>query len=106
MSDIISSMRTIKLYAWEDAMASRHFILSVAAGVNQLVPFLIAFASFATFSFFSGRSLTPDVVFPCLRLFTMLRLPFYLITPLMTVFIDGFVSLKRLQQPLRTGTAR
>ncbi|KAL8278918.1 hypothetical protein RQP46_008587 [Phenoliferia psychrophenolica] len=112
LGDIFSSIRSIKLYAWESAITSRlrsvredelhevrlrGFLLAVAAGFTSLAPFLVAFASLASFAAFSGRTLSSDIAFPSIALFALLRNPVQLITPLMRLIIDVNTSVERLE---------
>lgn len=47
-------------------------IVTLQQGFSSLAPFLVAFASLASFAAFSGRTLTADIAFPAIALFAML----------------------------------
>lgn len=112
MTDILSSIRTVKLYAWELALSKRlwsirnteelpelrrqGFLTALESGSGSLTPFLVAFVSFAFFAAFSGQSLTADIAFPALALFAVLQGPLQMIAPLFRLIVNIRVSLKRI----------
>lgn len=89
MSELLSGMKVLKLYAWEPSFedetlkvrAAEMVVLKDIALYNagsyfswSLAPFLIAMASFVTFVMI-GEELTPEIAFVSITLFNILRLP-------------------------------
>lgn len=89
MSEILSGMKVLKLYAWEPSFENttkkvRDEEIAVLKGIAlynagtyftwSLAPFVIAMASFVTFVMM-GEVLTPEIAFVSLTLFNILRFP-------------------------------
>jgi len=90
MSEILSGIKVLKLYAWEpsfedlvqETRAAEMKVLQAIAMYNagtyfiwSLAPFLISMASFVTFVLIGGV-LTPEIAFVSLTLFNILRCEF------------------------------
>ena len=113
MNDVLSAMRTVKLYGWERLLAAKlsrirteeelhqlarqGVFTSLESGFGNLAPFLVAFVSFASFSAFSGQNLTADIAFPSLALFELLADPIQMIIPLVRFVSYIGVSLERVR---------
>ncbi|KAK9797814.1 hypothetical protein WJX73_000524 [Symbiochloris irregularis] len=114
-SEVVSGMKAIKLYAWEQPYTDR--ILKIREDELREVkrmglwnvgsaimwscgPILITFASFATYTWL-GLPLTADVAFPALALFNMLRFPVIMFPNQITNMINGKVALDRVQKFMR-----
>ncbi|KAJ7623378.1 P-loop containing nucleoside triphosphate hydrolase protein [Roridomyces roridus] len=112
MSELLSNIKSIKLYAWESA-----FIRKISAVRNDKelrmlrklgllnsfnmtlwtgIPLLVAFASFATASVTSDRPLTADVLFPSISLFLLLQFPLAMLSQVISNVIEAIVSVRRL----------
>ncbi|AOA60656.1 ABC type transmembrane transporter of MRP/CFTR family [Komagataella phaffii CBS 7435] len=114
VNDVLSSIKSIKLYAWEKPMLEKIDHLRndrelqnlertgcLAAVVNfawACVPFFVSCSCFAVFAFTSSIPLTPDIVFPAISLFNILSVPIFSIPALLTALIETSVSLDRLQK--------
>ncbi|ODQ82974.1 hypothetical protein BABINDRAFT_170062 [Babjeviella inositovora NRRL Y-12698] len=119
MTEILSLIKSIKLYAWEKPMLDK---LDDARNVKELgnlqkigifgactgfawncAPFLVSCSSFAIFAATQDRPLSPDIVFPALSLFNILSEPLFALPAVFTAMIETSVSLARLQEFLLLG---
>jgi ABC-type multidrug transport system fused ATPase/permease subunit len=110
MQEIIQGIRVIKFYAWENSFLGKLFELreqelnrvKMAQTVRSLTVVLTSvtsiFSCIVTFVayYLMGNTLTAEVVFPTLALFTLLRLPLVLLPMVISMAVDGAVSVKRL----------
>ncbi|OWB77096.1 hypothetical protein B5S32_g1255 [[Candida] boidinii] len=112
VAEILSNIKSIKVYAWEKPMLERlselrndqelknlYKIGVLSAIVNfawTCVPFFVSCSTFAIFAFTSDTPLTPEIVFPALSLFDLLSDPIFAIPALMTAMIESGVALNRL----------
>lgn len=113
VNEIFSSIKSIKLYAWEIPMLAK---LSEARNDQELknsrkirvirqfimviwksTPFLISFAALSTFALFLGRELTSNTVFPALTLLRLLATPILAFPAVMTSLVETSVSLGRIR---------
>ncbi|KAJ7634168.1 P-loop containing nucleoside triphosphate hydrolase protein [Mycena polygramma] len=112
MTELLSNIKSIKLYAWEAAFIRKIFavrndkelrMLRSIGLLNSLsqtmwsgIPLLVAFASFATAAVTSSRPLTSDVIFPAISLFMLLQFPLAMFSQVISNIIEALVSVKRL----------
>ncbi|CDK24836.1 unnamed protein product [Kuraishia capsulata CBS 1993] len=112
VSEILMTIKSIKLYAWEKPMLEKlsdvrnnqelknlSKIGVFAAIVNfawTCVPFFVSCVSFSIYALTSSEPLTPEIVFPALSLFNLLSEPIFEIPALLTSMIESSVSLNRL----------
>ncbi|KAJ7355423.1 P-loop containing nucleoside triphosphate hydrolase protein [Mycena albidolilacea] len=112
MSELLSNIKSIKLYAWESAFIQKIFAVRNDKELRMLrkigllnsfsttlwtgIPLLVAFASFATAASTSSRPLTSDVIFPAISLFMLLQFPLAMFSQVISNLIEAFVSVKRL----------
>jgi ATP-binding cassette, subfamily C (CFTR/MRP), member 1 len=90
INEILNGMKVLKLYAWEPSFEKlildiRETELSIMRRIAvynaasfflfTLAPFLIALASFLTYTLWMGQTLTTETVFVPLALFNILRVP-------------------------------
>ncbi|KAJ7248513.1 P-loop containing nucleoside triphosphate hydrolase protein [Mycena rebaudengoi] len=112
MSELLSNIKSIKLYAWEPAFVRK--ILAVRndkelrvlrkigllqSANNTLwsgVPLLVAFVSFSAASAVSSKPLTSDIIFPSISLFLLLQFPLAMFSQVVSNIIEALVSVKRL----------
>lgn len=113
-NEILASMKSIKLYAWEQPMLAR---LSKARNelelgnarrirfVNQFgnliwvtMPFLVSFSTFASFALVEDQPLTSDIVFPALVLLNILARPIQLFPSVLTYIAEASVALERISE--------
>lgn len=112
-TEIMSNVKSLKLYGWEKALLSRldvvrndkelrnlHKIILVSGVFDivwQNIPYCAAGCCFAAFAYWNDIPLTSDIVFPCISLFNMMTGPIASIPFLLTSFIDCGVSLGRVR---------
>ncbi|KAJ7077902.1 P-loop containing nucleoside triphosphate hydrolase protein [Mycena belliarum] len=112
MSELLSNIKSIKLYAWESAFMRKisavrndkelrmlrkigllnSFNMSLWSGI----PLIVAFSSFATAALTSSKPLTSDVIFPSISLFMLLQFPLAMFSQVVSNIIEALVSVKRL----------
>nr|QST14985.1 ABCC1-1 protein [Diaphanosoma celebensis] len=114
MNEILSGVKVLKLYAWEDSFQEnvesiRNSEIRVlkksaflSAGTSFLwttAPYLVSLASFMTFVLMDEKNvLTPDIAFVSLTLFNIIRFPMTLLPLMIIQYIQAGVSLKRLNK--------
>lgn len=112
MAEILTAIKLIKLYGWEEPMGERLHnvrvnqelanlkrIRTVNIGgsfVWLLIPFWLSFVTFATFSLTLATPLTSDIVFPTLALLNMLLSPLVQFPVTLTQLIESGVLLGRI----------
>ena len=111
MSEILSGIRVLKLYAWEQPFMEsinkiRNTEVDILKSIGKLwalvnltfgsIPFLMTLATFFTFTFSSSENiLTADLIFVCLSLFNLIRLPLALFPLALMDVVKLVVSLNR-----------
>lgn len=110
-SEVLSSMKVIKLQAWEDSFKKRilalrdlelkrlmHYVLANAFSIMlwTAVPLLVALATFAAYTF-SGHSLDVANALTALALFDILRFPLFMLPQVINNFVEASISLKRVK---------
>lgn len=114
MTEILNSMKSIKLYAWNTAFMNMLSHIrndlelntlrkigatqSIANFTWQSTPFLVSCSTFAVFVLTSDRPLTTEVVFPGLTLFNLLAFPLSILPIVITSIIEASVAVKRLSE--------
>ncbi|KAJ7504548.1 P-loop containing nucleoside triphosphate hydrolase protein [Mycena galericulata] len=112
MSELLSNIKSIKLYAWESAFIRKIFAVRNDKELRMLrkigllnsfnttlwsgIPLLVAFSSFATAAVTSSKPLTSDVIFPSISLFMLLQFPLAMFSQVISNIIEALVSVKRL----------
>ncbi|WWD05496.1 hypothetical protein V865_003573 [Kwoniella europaea PYCC6329] len=113
MNEILNNIKSIKLYGWEKSFADKIYDIRnnqelkmlKRIGINfafvnfiwQGTPFLVAFSTFATFAFTSGKPLTSEIIFPAISLFQLLSFPMAMFANIINSIIEASVSLGRLE---------
>lgn len=112
MTEILTNMKSIKLFAWSQAFMSKlNYIrndqelktLRKIGGAQALAnftwsttPFLVSCSTFAVFVLTSNKPLTTEIVFPALTLFNMLTFPLAILPMVITAIIEATVAVGRL----------
>lgn len=115
VSEIISSIKLVKLYAWEDFFAKqvksirlREFILmSISATIKTfnlmivyIIPPFIVICVFTLYTYTSQR-INPKVAFTAISILNTLRLPLVVLPTSLRGFAEFIAALGRLQKFLR-----
>ncbi|RLV92365.1 Bile pigment transporter 1 [Spathaspora sp. JA1] len=113
INDILVSIKSIKLYAWEKPMLEKlsharnqcelknlrkiRLINQGALFIWNLIPFLVSFVSFTTFALTRDIPLTSDIVFPALALLNLLSSPLLQLPMVITSMIEASVAITRVR---------
>ncbi|SCU78688.1 LAME_0A05358g1_1 [Lachancea meyersii CBS 8951] len=113
VTEILNSVKTVKLYAWEKPMLEKlnHVrnkqelesakTIAILTNLTLLawncVPILVASSTFLIYALTINKPLSPEIVFPSLSLFDILNDCIYTIPRTITNFIETGVSLGRLK---------
>ncbi|KAI8898763.1 P-loop containing nucleoside triphosphate hydrolase protein [Globomyces pollinis-pini] len=111
MDEILSGMKVIKLYAWEQPFIKKVFgirekelatlrkiavLASATSFTWSCAPFLVSFTTFALYSVISPEPLTSTKVFVSLSLFNLLSFPLGAFPSVIASMVDASVSFSRL----------
>lgn len=112
-NEIINSMKSIKLYAWEEPMLERlnhvrndlemqnfkkiGVVSNLIFFLWNSVPLVVTCSTFGIFSLISEVPLSPEIVFPALSLFNILNDAIYSLPSMINSIIETKVSLGRLK---------
>ncbi|OCK85487.1 multidrug resistance-associated protein 1 [Lepidopterella palustris CBS 459.81] len=112
MTEILTNMRSIKLYAWTTAFINRlnyirndqelktlRKIGATQAFANftwSTTPFLVSCATFGVFVLTTNTPLTTDIVFPALTLFNLLTFPLAILPMVITSIVEASVAVGRI----------
>ncbi|KEQ80300.1 ATP-binding cassette glutathione S-conjugate transporter [Aureobasidium pullulans] len=112
MTEILSNMKSIKLYAWTTAFMNKLNYIRNDLELNTLrkigasmalanftwstTPFFVSCSTFAVFVLTGNRALTTDIVFPALTLFNLLTFPLAILPMVITSIIEASVAVNRL----------
>lgn len=116
MTEILNSMKSIKLYAWTTAFMNRLneirndrelSTLRKIGGVSAVstfawntTPFLVSCSTFAVFVATTDKPLSTEIVFPALTLFNLLGFPLAVLPMVITSIIEATVAVNRLSDYL------
>ncbi|CCK72352.1 ATP-binding cassette bilirubin transporter BPT1 KNAG_0J02730 [Huiozyma naganishii CBS 8797] len=113
-SEMLNSMKSIKLYAWEKPMLKRLSYIrndlelanlkKIGIATNLIyfawncVPLVVTCSTFAIYSLITDNPLTPELVFPSLSLFNILNDAIYTIPATISQIIETNVSIGRVKK--------
>ncbi|KAK9474869.1 uncharacterized protein V1510DRAFT_410888 [Dipodascopsis tothii] len=112
-SEILTNIKSIKLYGWEKPYLEKLFhvrndlelenlkFLSIYQSVVSFLwacsPFLVSCSTFGLFVLTSDTPLSTDIVFPALTLFNLLAFPLAIFPQVLSNLIEAAVAVTRLQ---------
>lgn len=119
MNEILTNIKTIKLFAWEEAFSKKLFevrnddelhLLKISGGVNAFfnffwtaIPFFVSLSTFIVYSATNDKPLTADIIFPALSLYSLLSFPLAMLAGIVAAIIQALVSARRLSAFLDAG---
>lgn len=110
-SEVVTGIKAIKLYAWENAYIKKiqdlreteltkilriGFLRAFSRVVYMISPILVSGVAFGLYVW-QGKHFTADVAFPALAFFNLLRFPVTMLPNQIMSIINGHVALKRIQ---------
>ncbi|PWN90969.1 hypothetical protein FA10DRAFT_230362 [Acaromyces ingoldii] len=114
MNEILTNIKSIKLFAWEEAFTAKLYdvrnndelsLLKKSGSVNALfnffwtaIPFFVSLATFITYTLTNDKPLTADVIFPALSLYQLLSFPLAMLAGIVAAIIQALVSARRLSE--------
>ncbi|RMZ91424.1 hypothetical protein DV736_g1341, partial [Chaetothyriales sp. CBS 134916] len=112
MTEILTNMKSIKLYAWGSAFMDKLSHVRNDLELNNLrkigaaqafatftwstTPFFVSCSTFAVFVLTNSRPLTTELVFPALTLFNLLAFPLTVLPMVITSIVEASVAVTRL----------
>ncbi|PWZ02347.1 putative YCF1-vacuolar ABC transporter [Testicularia cyperi] len=112
MNEILTNIKSIKLFAWEEAFTRKLFKVRndeelkllrtvgiVSAFFNffwTAIPFFVSLGTFVTYAYTNPEPLTADVIFPALALYQLLSFPIAMFAGIISALLQAQVSAKRL----------
>ncbi|KAL1677546.1 P-loop containing nucleoside triphosphate hydrolase protein [Schizophyllum commune] len=112
MSELLTNIKSIKLYAWEFAFMRKilevrnnlemkmlkriGIVTSLSNTLWSGIPLIVALSSFATAAAVYPKPLTADIIFPAMSLFMLLQFPLAMFAQVTSNIIEAVVSVKRL----------
>ncbi|CAG9464562.1 unnamed protein product [Pedinophyceae sp. YPF-701] len=112
VTEVITGIKQIKLYAWEGPYVDRIralraqelaslFKSNMTSLINTIIslsaPILVSIVTFAVY-IMRGNELTADIAFPALALFNQLRFPIQVLPNQINNLINATVALRRMQE--------
>ncbi|KAF1957365.1 hypothetical protein CC80DRAFT_42988 [Byssothecium circinans] len=112
MTEILNSMKSIKLYAWTTAFINRlnHIrndqelktlrkigaTMAISNFTWSTTPFLVSCSTFGVFVLTQHKALTTEIVFPALTLFNLLTFPLAILPMVITAIVEASVAVGRI----------
>ncbi|PWN48566.1 putative YCF1 [Violaceomyces palustris] len=112
MNEILNNIKSIKLFAWEEAFTRKlhkvrndeelkllRTVGAVSAFFNffwTAIPFFVSLGTFVTYAYTNPEPLTADVIFPALALYQLLSFPIAMFAGIISALLQAQVSANRL----------
>ncbi|SNX84278.1 probable YCF1 - Vacuolar ABC transporter responsible for vacuolar sequestration of glutathione-S-conjugates [Melanopsichium pennsylvanicum] len=112
MNEILTNIKSIKLFAWEEAFTRKLFrvrndeelkLLRTVGVVSAFfnffwtaIPFFVSLGTFVTYAYTNPEPLTADVIFPALALYQLLSFPIAMFAGIISALLQAQVSAQRL----------
>lgn len=116
LNEVIQGIRVIKFFTYENEYLNRIFdirkkeiykigMMNIARSfVGTLMsasPLLVSVSSFTIYALAFPNQLTPDIIFPSLSYFILLRFPMIILPMIITSLLDSNISMKRIDAFLK-----
>ena len=113
LNEAFQAIRIIKFFSWEEnfendiqktrdeelnMLLRRSMVWACSSLVWFITPSIVTSASFATYIYVQGKTLTTPVAFTALSLFALLRNPLDMLSDMLSFVIQSKVSLDRVQE--------
>ncbi|XP_071504808.1 ATP-binding cassette sub-family C member 9-like [Diadema antillarum] len=110
-NELLQGIKLLKLYGWEElyckaieavrvnelwAMFKINGNIVATMLITSAGPILVTLVSFGTYTFLTGKPLTPDVAFSSLSFFNQLTIPLFLLPMTLATMVNAVVSSNRL----------
>ncbi|XP_014786272.1 multidrug resistance-associated protein 1 [Octopus bimaculoides] len=117
INQVLFGIKVLKLYAWESLFQKKistvrreelnllkkaNLILSVIWFLWEVSPFMVMIASFATYIFVTGHSISVQTAFVSQSLFNLMKVPMNLLPEIFIYLAECSVSLKRVNKFLNS----
>uniref|UniRef100_V5E5X8 Multidrug resistance-associated ABC transporter n=1 Tax=Kalmanozyma brasiliensis (strain GHG001) TaxID=1365824 RepID=V5E5X8_KALBG len=112
MNEILTNIKSIKLFAWEEAFTRKLFkvrneeelkLLRTVGVVSAFfnffwtaIPFFVSLGTFVTYAYTNPEPLTADIIFPALALYQLLSFPIAMFAGIISALLQAQVSAARL----------
>ncbi|KAG0308528.1 hypothetical protein BGZ98_007707 [Dissophora globulifera] len=96
LTEILSGIRAIKLFVWEDSFLEKLGEVRFKE-LALAVPIFASALSFVLYALL-GNELKPEIVFPALAFYAIMRVPLMILPYCYTMSVDAYVAIGRIQE--------
>ncbi|KAF9578866.1 hypothetical protein BGW38_005130, partial [Lunasporangiospora selenospora] len=111
-SEVLQGIKVIKFFGWESRFLERLseirrnelknvgkllYIRGSVAAASAALPVLASSLSFVLYAA-TGNELKPEIIFPAIAYFTILRTPLMVLPSAYTLTVDAYVAIKRIEE--------
>ncbi|KAF9481117.1 multidrug resistance-associated ABC transporter [Pholiota conissans] len=116
VTEVVNVLRMVKLFGWEEKMSKRirearddelnsiwwlKVLQSITGIINSIIPTISMLITYTTYTVVMKQQLTPSIIFSSLTVFSRLQLQLSMISWQISSFVEGKVSLERVDAFLR-----